>query len=446
MKNFLLASTVLVANTFLASFAAANDAVPGAPQAGPIALVGATIHPVVGDDVANGVLVFDAGKITFVGTDEKQIPKNAKRVDLKGKHLYPGLFDADTEIGLVEIQAVRATVDDAEVGEVNPSARAVTAFNPDSELIPVTRSNGVLTAVTCPRGGLLCGLASVMRMDGWTWEEMSVRTDAAMIVEWPLLIPTQTARLEQSRVREEKRAKALEQMTNLFASARAYQKLKQSRREQGGPPPDFDARWEAMLPVLEGKTPLHVRADDMRQIQSAVALARKEGVRLVIVGGYHAPECAELLRAEDVSVVVKGTHRLPRYRNDPYDTPFTVPTRLYKAGIKFCISASDRMANVRNLPYHAATAVAHGLPADEALKSITLYPAQIMGVDKQLGSLEVGKNATLMITSGDPLEIDCQVEAAYIDGRAVDRTDRHKQLRDKYLHKYEQQDAARKPE
>lgn len=441
MKSLVQIFPLLVVSV-CSTAAFAHDAVPGAPQKAPIALVGGTVHPVVGPVVENGTVLFDGGKLTAVGRDVA-LPTNVRKIDVRGKHVYPGMIDVDTEIGLVEIQAVRATVDDAETGDVNPSARAVTAFNPDSELIPVTRSNGVLTAMTCPRGGLLCGLGSVMRLDGWTWEDMTVRGDAAMIVEWPTLIQTQTARLEQLRVREEKRAKALEQMTNLFADARAYQKFKRARAEQGAPPPDYDARWEAMLPVLEGRTPLHVRADDMRQIQSAVALARKEGVRLVIVGGYHAPECAELLRSENVAVVVKGTNRLPRYRNDPYDTPFTVPARLYKAGVKFCISASDRMANVRNLPYHAGAAVAYGLPAEEALKSVTLYPAQVAGVDKELGSLEKGKSATLIVTTGDPLDIECQVTAAYIDGREVDLTDRHKQLRDKYQQKYQQINAAR---
>ena len=439
MKRILLGLTCL---SFV-GIVRANDEIPGAPQTKPIALTGGTVHPASGAPIDGGTVVFDKGKITAIGKDVK-LPAGAVKVDVTGKHVYPGLFDADTDLGLVEIAAVRATVDDAETGEVNPSARAHTAVNPDSEVIPVTRSNGVLTAVTAPNGGLISGLSSVIALDGWTWEEMLVRRDCGLIVEWPALIPTYTWRLDDTKPAAERtRAKVVEQMTAVFADARAYQRLKKARAEQGAAPPDYDARWEAMLPVLEGKTPMFVRADDMRQIQSAVAFARKEGVKLVIVGGYHAPECAELLRTENVPVVVKGVNRLPRHRNDPYDTPFTVPARLYKAGVKFCISASDRMANVRNLPYHAATAASYGLPEDEALKAITLYPAQILGIEKELGSLEVGKAATLIVTTGNPLEIDTHVTAAYIEGRTVDLSDRQKRLWHKYQEKYKQLDATK---
>ncbi|MCE9604120.1 MAG: amidohydrolase family protein [Planctomycetia bacterium] len=436
MRNMLRVALV----AFLLGCSAAAQAapeVPGAPQSTPIALVGGTVHPVVGPEIVGGTVLFVGGKITAVGL-EVDLPKNTQLVDVKGKHVYPGLFDADTEVGLVEIAAVRATVDHTEVGQINPNVRAQTAFNPDSELIPVTRSNGVLTVVTAPLGGLISGRAAVMRLDGWTWEQMTVRGEAAMMVSWPSLVESHTWRMEDSKPKEKTRARVMEQLTNVFADARSYRTLKRARSSQGAAAPDFDARWEAMLPVLEGKTPLFVRADDVRQIQSAVAFARKEGVKLVIVGGYQAPECAELLRSENVPVILKGVNRLPRHRQDPYDAPFTIAAKLHKAGVKFCISASDRMANIRNLPYHAATAVAFGLPYDEALKSITLYPAQITGVERELGSLESGKAATLFVSTGDPLDIASLVTAAYIDGREVDLSDRHKRLWKKYQEKYRQ--------
>lgn len=419
------------------SSAQASPEVPGAPQKEPIALVGGTIHPVVGSDIVNGTILFVDGKIKAVGK-EIELPKDTKIVNVKGKHVYPGLFDADTEVGLVEIQAVRATVDHSETGQINPNVRAQTAFNPDSELIPVTRSNGVLTVVAAPLGGLISGRAAVMRLDGWTWESMTVRGEAAMMVSWPTLVASQTWRMENSKAGEKTRARTMEQLATVFSDARSYRTLKLARAQQGQAAPEYDARWEALIPVLEGKTPLFVHADDLRQIQSAVAFARKEGVKLTIVGGYQAPDCAELLRSEGVSVIIKGVNRLPRQRHDPYDAPFTVAAKLHKAGVKFCISASDRMANIRNLPYHAATAVAHGLPADEALKAITLYPAQITGVDAQLGSLENGKAATLFVSTGDPLDIMSNVTAAYIDGREVDLSDRHKRLWKKYQEKYRQ--------
>jgi imidazolonepropionase-like amidohydrolase len=433
-------SILLIACGF-AQTAFASDEIPGAPQDRPIALVGGTIHPVSKPVIENGTIVFEKGKITAVGRDVK-LPPRTVTVDARGKHVYPGLFDADTEIGLVEVMAVRATVDNAETGQINPNVRARTAFNPDSEWVPVTRANGVLNVVTAPTGSLISGLASVMNLDGWTWEQMTLRGEAAMYVNWPTLVQTQTSRLDEGGPVEKTRARVIEQLTTVFADARAYQKLKAARTAQGAAPPEYDARWDAMTPLLEGKIAMHVRADDIRQIQSAVAFARKEGVKLVIVGGYHAADCAELLRAENVPVVIKGVHRLPRHRSDAYDTPFTLASRLHKAGVKFCISASDRMANYRNLPYHAATAAAYGLPEDEALKAVTLYPAEILGVADRVGSLEVGKDATLIVTTGDPLEIATDVKSAFIAGSEVDLNSRHKRLWQKYREKYRQLDAT----
>lgn len=432
--------TVLTTAVVLTVAARASEETPGAVQDRPIALVGGTIHPVSGPDIADGTIVFEKGKITAVGRDVN-LPPRTITVDVHGKHIYPGLFDADTDIGLVEVMAVRATVDFAEAGEINPNVRARAAFNPDSEWIPVTRANGVLTATAAPSGGLICGLASVMNLDGWTWEQMTLRGDGAMYVNWPVLVETQTWTLEQSVPVDRTRARVIDQLTTVFADARAYAKLKAARAAQGAAPPDYDARWEAMIPLLERKISMHVRADDVRQIQSAVAFARKEGVKLVIVGGYHAADCAELLKAENVSVIIKGVHRLPRHRSDPYDAPFTLAARLHKEGVKFCISANDRMANFRNLPYHAATAAAYGLPVDDALKAVTLYPAEIMGVGNRAGSLEVGKDATLIVTTGDPLEITTHVKSAYVQGRSVDLNDRQQRLWQKYREKYRQLEA-----
>lgn len=442
VRSILLAMLLACA---LARTASANDEIPGGPQDRPIALQGGTIHPVSGSDVVGGTVLFEKGKITAVGKGVK-LPLRTVTVDVSGKHVYPGLFDADTDIGLVEVMSVRATVDMAETGSINPNVRARAAYNADSEWIPVTRANGVLTAMTAPSGGLLCGLGSVMNLDGWNWEEASLRGDGAMYVNWPVMLESHTWRLEEQSTIERSRAKVIEQLTSVFNDARAYLRLKQARIAQRQAPPDFDGRWESMIPLLERKIPLFVRADDIRQIQSAVAFARKEDVKLVIVGGYHADECADLLRSEDVPVVIKGVHRLPRHRGDAYDRPFTLAAKLHKAGVRFCISANDRMANIRNLPYHAATASAYGLPADVALKAVTLYPAEITGTADRVGSLAVGKDATLIVTTGDPLEITTQVTAAYIGGREVELNDRHKRLWRKYQEKYRQLDAAATPD
>jgi imidazolonepropionase-like amidohydrolase len=431
MTTRLLLACALLHSATAAAWA--HPFLPGAPQTRPIALVGGTIHPADGPVVQQGTLLFDAGRIVALGTDVA-LPPDALTIDVAGKHVYPGLFDAYTQLGLMEIPAVRATRDTAETGAINPNARAVVSVNPDSELIPVTRSGGVLTVLTVPSGGLISGRAAVMQLDGWTWEDMALRADAAMIAHWPATFPVRSW-LERSppRVQLEERNRRIDQLRQAFADARAYQAARQSQGSGTTAPGSVDVRWEAMLPVLRGQMPLLISADDVQQIQSAVAFAQREQIKLLVVGGYDAPLCADLLREHDVGVIVEGVHRLPLRDHDPYDAPFTLPARLHAAKVRFCISGNeDHYGNVRNLPYHAATAAAYGLPAEEALRAITLYPAQLLGVGDRTGSLAVGKDATLLVTDGDILEITTRVERAYIQGREVDLRDKQKLLWEKY--------------
>lgn len=411
--------------------------IPGEPQKQPIALVGGTIHRVSGPEISKGVLLFDKGKIVAVGK-KVEIPKGARQIDVSGKHVYPGLFDAYTDIGLVEINSIRASRDDTESGQINPNVKAQVAVNPDSEIIPVTRSNGVLLALTAPGGPLIAGRSAVLQLDGWTWEEMTVKSDIGLHIAWPNMTPVRDFEVTATNKEQlEARDKALDRLRQAFADARAYA---QARRAPGSVQA-FDARWESMLPVLDGKLPLVIAADEAGQIQSAVAFAEQQGVPMILYGGYDAPLCAELLKKHNTPIIVAGVYRLPRRRNDEYDAPYTLPERLRKTGLKFCISGSGRhgASNVRNLPYHAATASAYGLPADEALKAITLYPAEILGVADSVGSLDSGKDATLFIADGDILETPTQVESAFIQGRTVDLSDRHKRLWKKYEEKYRRQ-------
>jgi imidazolonepropionase-like amidohydrolase len=412
----------------------ASPEIPGAPQQRPIALAGGTIHTVSGPSIPGGTLVFEQGRITDIGQDVS-IPPDAQHIDVSGKHVYPGLFDAYTKLGLVEIDAVRSTADHQEVGQLNPNVKAQIAVNPDSELIPVTRSNGVLLALTAPAGGLISGCSAVLQLDGWTWEDMTLQSDVAMHLNWPRMLPVSDWQIDKSaKEQNETRDKALDQLRQLFADAGAFLKARTSDAKW----PAHDLRLQTMVGVLEGKLPLIVHADEAQQIQAAVAFAQQHKVKLIIHGGYDAPYCAELLKAKQVPVIVAGTYRLPLRRGDDYDMPFTLPERLRQAGIKFCISSGGRFSasNVRNLPYHAATAAAYGLPNREALRAITLYPAEILGVSDRVGSLEVGKHATLIVADGDPLETSTHVEAAFIEGRAVDLSDRHKRLWEKYQEKY----------
>lgn len=411
-----------------------NPEIPGKPQSQPIALMGATIHPVSGPAIENGTLVFDGGKIVAVGTGV-DVPAGARQIALAGKHVYPGLINADGDLGLVEINSIRATIDTRETGQINPNAKAQVAVNPDSEIIPVTRANGILLSLSAPVGGLLTGQSALLQLDGWTWEDMTLHAPVGMHLTWP----RSTAGAARSSQRGARTAsadgEAMAALKQAIADARAYHKARLAA-EAGGPPQAIDVRWEAMIPVLEGKLPLIVGADALVDIQAAVAWCAAEKFKTIILGGYDAPHCAELLKQHDVPVIVAACQRLPQRASDPYDTPFTVPERLRAAGVKFCIASPYSATAIRNLPYQAGAAAAYGLPSDEALKSITLYPAEILGVADRVGSLDAGKDATLIVTSGDPIETATQVEQAFIQGREVDLNNRHRRLYEKYQEKY----------
>jgi imidazolonepropionase-like amidohydrolase len=438
-RSTIRAATLAAFATFVPLFAAhAAVPLPGAPQERPVAIMGARVHPVSGPPIEAGTVVFAGGKIVAVGAASAvAVPAGAERVDGAGLSVYPGLIDPYTQLGLTEISSVRATVDSREVGRINPGGRVERAFHPESELLPVTRSNGVLVAgVTPDAAGLLPGQAAAMTLDGWTWEDATLRSSIGMVVNWPGMLLVRGEGVPSEERQRENRETALRTLRETFADARAYARAKAiaSRGERAS---SFatDVRWEAMLPVLERKESLFVVAEEILQIEAAVAFAQAENLRLVIIGGYDAPEAAALLARHDVPVIVSAIHRLPRRRGDAYDTPFTVPARLAAAGVRFCISNGGSW-NERNLPYAAATAAAYGLPADQALRAITLDAATILGIADRVGSLEPGKDATLIVTTGDPLEQPSQVQRAWIGGRAVDLNDRQKTLNEKYKEKY----------
>lgn len=409
----------------------ASDQMPGKEEKKPIALVGGTIHTLSGETIEKGMIVFDKGKIIAIGR-EISVHEDAFVLDISGKHVYPGLISSNTEMGLTEIGAVRATLDLVETGRINPNVRAEVAVNPESELIPVTRANGITLAVTSPRGGIISGTSALIHLDGWTWEEMVVKAPLAMNVNWPSMTTIQAWWMEKSEEEQKKeRDEALRELEEAFKEARAYWIAKKADGKI-----KTDLRWEAMIPVLEGNLPVVVWADEIQQIQSAVAWAERENVRMILGGGYDSFRVADLLKKKKIPVLIDGIYRTPRRRWEEYDLPFTLPLKLYEAGVQFCIASGGWTSNERNLPYHAAMASAYGLPREEALKSITLYPAQIFGVEDRVGSLEVGKDATLIVTTGDPLEITTLVEVEYIQGRKVDLTSRHTMLYEKYREKY----------
>jgi len=412
----------------------ASDTIPAQPQTKPIAIKGATIHPVSGPEIPNGTIVFENGKITAVGADAA-VPAGAEVIEANGKHVYPGLINANTVLGLVEIGAVRSTVDVEEVGALNPNARSITSVNPDSELIPVARAAGVLTALSIPDGGIISGQSAVLRLEGWTPEEMTVLSPAAMHLRWPNLTIDRRPRARKSLKDQQKEIeKAQKQIRDAFANARAYWQARKN------PAPDFktDLRWEALMPVFDGKLPLFIHASTLAQIQEALAWAKEMQLKFVLVDGDDAWRIAPQLKESGIPVILGPATSLPSRRDDDYDSAWSSAAKLQQAGVKFCIASSGRGAetNERNVGYEAGLAAGYGLPKEEALKAVTLYPAQILGVADKLGSLETGKAATLIVTNGDPLDFPTQVEIAFVDGKKIDLSNRQTRLRDKYREKY----------
>lgn len=428
------AGSFIIATICLSSLAHASGQIPAKKQDHPIAIVGATIHPVTGPAIERGTILFDNGKITAVGSDVT-VPASAEVINADGKHVYPGLISADTYIGLTEIGAVRASNDRSETGRINPNVKAEVAFNPESELIPVARANGITMAVTSPAGGLISGTSAMMLMDGWTWEEMRFKAPVALLVNWPWMYVAK-GEPQQEEEQKKNRDASLKEIADAFRDARAYAAAKAAERQQGIPYHDVDVRWESMIPVLEGKVPVMVRANDVQQIQAAVAWAAQERVKLIILGGQDAGRVTDLLKKDNVPVIVSGTYNLPPHRFDRYDDAYALPAKLHAAGVQFAIASGEEAAHERNLPYNAAYAAAYGLPKEAALKAITLYPAQIFGVADRVGSLEVGKDATLIVTTGDPLDIRSNVTLEFIQGRKIDLTSKHTMLYEKYKEKY----------
>lgn len=426
MKTPLLAATVLLAAGTLA-----GQTAPAAPRV--FSIVGATIHPVSGPDIPKGTIVVRDGKIVSVAPGTAPAA-DGPVVDATGKHVYPSLFPPLTALGLKEISAVRATVDIDEAGDINPDARASVAVNFDSEVLPVARSGGVLVAGVTPSGSLVAGTVAAMKMDGWTREDATLKDPAAITVFWPSLAIDRSPTASRSvKAQEKKRDEALEKLKNAFRDTKAYAKARAAEGQAGVPRHAVDAKLAALVPAVEGRIPVVVAAAQLSQIRDAVAWAKEEGLRLVIWGGADAWRMADELAKAGVPVVVDSPLDLPSRADEPYDTEFSNAGKLAKAGVRVIFNEGGTNAsNVRNLPHLAATAVTFGFPREKAVAAMTLEPALLLGVGDRLGSLEPGKDATLILTDGDILDLRSRVVGAYLDGRALDLTDKQKRLYERY--------------
>ncbi len=413
-----------------------------APSSNTYAITHAKIFTLAGSAIEDGTVVFRDGKITAVGAGI-DIPAGAQVIDAKGLQVYPGIFDSITQMGLREIGAVSATVDSTETGNYNPDVVAATAVSPSSEHIPVTRAAGITEVLAVPGSGgfdsggsnsIIGGQASAIHLAGWVIDEMLIKKSAAMVIRWPE-IETQTfdfatfSRKEKpySEAKQEY-DKQVNEITDWLERARHYAQV----MEKGSPAKyDRDLKLEALAPVVRRELPVLVFAGRAREIRNAVEFCDKQELRMILAGGAEAYKVKDLLRSKGVPVILRPMLTLPPDEDDPYDRLLSQPAELAAAGVKFAIASFDN-SFARRLGQNAANAVAHGLPYDEALKAVTIYPAQIFGLGDQIGTIEQGKVANLIVTDGDPLELTTDVKHLFIRGQPTSLENRHLRLYEKY--------------
>ena len=405
----------------------AHDIVPGKAAATPVLLTGLTVHSVTsGVSTDTDVLIAD-GKIAAIGKD-LAAPEGATVMALDGKHLYPGLIALANQLGLIEIEAVRSTDDSTEVTQTNPDIRAKVAYNADSEVIPTIRSNGFAYAMVYPSGSMLMGQSSLMQLDAWNYQDAVVADATGLHVRWPNA-STLGSRWNPKPADEVRKANAeqLDALQQHFKDAKAYYDAEQAGLNHG-----IDSRWHQMLPVFKGERPLFVHADDERQIRQAMLLAKQYGLKLTIVGGRDSWRMADELAAANVAVIYTAPYGLPTRVDENFRQAFITPKVLQDAGVQYALSL-DGYWDTRNLVFAAGQAISYGLTPEQALRSVTINAAQIAGVADTIGSIEVGKAASLVVSDGDIFDyLGHKVTHLWIDGRAVDLNNRHKQLHDKY--------------
>ena len=407
--------------------------------AGTYAIRNARIAVVSGPEIENGTLVIRNGKIEAVGPNVS-VPPGAQEIDARGLTIYPGMMDAGTSMGLAEIDlGAPGTVDTTEVGEMNPNASAINGVNPHSAHVNVTRVNGITSVVTLPTGGLVSGQAAIINLDGSTPPEMAVVSSAALVINFPRAAtssdggffapPTDIPITEAITTRD----KQVERLRKLLRDAEAYGRAQDAyARDKSLPRPAQSVVLASLVPFVRGERPVMFRAEREAEIRAAVRFADEMRLRPIILGGSEAWRAASLLKERNVPVIVTSVRNLPSLEDDYYDVLYANPAKLKEAGVRFCISSGDTGPEVRDLPYHAGMAASFGLSRDEALKAVTLYPAQIMGVGDRMGSIEVGKVANLAIADGDILDARTHIRYLFINGRQLPLTSRHTELYEQF--------------
>ncbi|PJA07312.1 MAG: amidohydrolase [Flavobacteriales bacterium CG_4_10_14_0_2_um_filter_32_8] len=427
MKNILL---IILTNLVLGL--AAQVEIPAPKQTKKILLLNGTAHVGNGKIIENAAIAFEEGKLTMVD-DATRIKIEFDHFDtiinIRDQHVYPGIIAPNSTLGITEIDAVRATNDFDEIGEFTPHVRSIIAYSTDSKITPTIRSNGVLMAQITPRGGVISGTSSIVQFDAWNWEDAIYKEDDGVHLNWSRMFSRWNG--EKSKNYE----KSILALNSFFGDALAYSKVNTHDEK--------NLRFESMRGIFDGNKTLFIHTDFVKEITEAINFSKKYSVKkMVIVGGYDAWMIADMLKENNIAVMLCRLHDLPQRQEDDVYLPYKLPKLLFDAGVLFCLeNAGDMEAmNTRNLPFYAGTAAAYGINKEDALSLITLNTAKILGIDKTVGSLEVGKDATLFISTGDALDMKSNdVTAAYIQGRALNLNNFQKKLYEKYSEKYKGQ-------
>jgi len=409
------------------------------PARGTFAIRNARIVTVSGADIENGTVVIRDGKIEAVGTNVN-VPAGAQSIDGRGLSVYPGMIDAGTNMGLVEVpQGANGTVDTSEVGEFNPNAKAIIAVNPHSAHIAVTRVEGITNTLTAPTGGLISGQAALINLLGTAPKEMAVVPQFALVINYPRVgfggggfggFAQAPPNLAETLTANERQ---VEQIRKMLRDAEAYGRAQEAyEKDKTLPRPDHSVVLEPLVPYVRGERPVIFRADREAEIRGAIKFAEEMKLKAIILGGNDAWRVASLLKEKNVPVILTGIFSLPSREDDNYDVLYENAAKLQQAGVRFAISTGDAGPEVRNLAQYAGMAAAYGLSKADAVKAVTLYPAQIMNVADRLGSIEAGKMANLVVTDGDLLEIRTHIRYLFIDGRPVVLSSRHTELNDAF--------------
>jgi imidazolonepropionase-like amidohydrolase len=421
---------------------AQENMAPAPKQAQPIVVTGATVHVGNGQVLNNASVVIVNGKITAVGNNVAT-PAGAKTVNAQGKHVYPGLILSSSNLGLVEVNSVRATSDAREIGDMNPNLHSIIAYNTDSKVTNTLRPNGILLANIVPEGGMLSGQSSVVQLDAWNWEDAAYKTDNGVVFRMPSLLARPRGfgfgggggggrRGDQAAGDSDPVKEALDRIDNFksfLRQAKAYNALNK--------PDEINLKYAGVKGLFDKSKKLYIHASTVKQILVALDIAKEFDLDAVIVGGEDSWQVADLLKQNNVSVILSQPHALPILTDDDVDQPYKTAALLQKAGVTFAINDEDGQTRGRNLAFNAGTAVAYGLTKEQALQAITLNAARVLGVADKTGSIEIGKDANIIISEGDILDMRTQnITQAFIQGREIELQSKQTQLYDKFKKKY----------